>query len=194
MNATLLRFWRISRWHLKRIANGMNWQRTTAAGLLMLWAGLMGVIDLPLQRETRQIAERISGDIAHDPVGPGAVPHAPDDLTGDFVASLPAFDRCTEQLRSLNLLAEKSGVMIASAHYRYEPMPGLPITRVTVGMDVRGNEKQQRRFLQMMLNAFANLAISRLAYSKGAEESDKGALRQRLDIHMYFRANAKAST
>jgi hypothetical protein len=184
--AKLLRLWKIGCWH-SNATNRMDWQRIAMAAVLALWASLIFIIDLPLLAETRQINGQVAKQRTLDSArqrSPSAQP-APYDPTHTFIASLPAFDKCADQLRALNELAEKSGVSIASVHYRYEPLPGLPITKVAMSVDARGEEQQHRRFLQMALNTFQNLAIARLVSTRSADGASSP--RMKLDINLYFR-------
>lgn len=57
-------------------------------------------------------------------------------------------------------------------------------------MDVKGDEAQQRRFLQTTLNAFPNLSVARLAYAKNADGATK--LDQKLDVNLYYQLHPKA--
>ena len=156
MNAKLLHIWRVSRWHFAFAASRMSGQRLAASGLLCLWITVLIVIDLPLQAETRKITAQLTDDRAHGPEEP---PHAspqsaPDDITREFIVSLPAFSKSVSQLRALDELADRSGVAITSAHYRYEHLSRLPLVKVALSIVVQGEEKQQRRFLQTALNGF----------------------------------------
>lgn len=171
----------------------MSWQNAAIAGFAALWVALVIAVDFPLYTETQSLRNQLE----KNNIGKSATARrdtkqsTPFDPTHEFIASLPAFDKCTEQLRALNQLANKSGVLIASAHYRYEPVSGLPLMKAGVIMDVRGSEKQQRRFLRMILNAFPNLAISRLGYSRGTDGANN--LREKFDIDMYYKGPSNSA-
>jgi hypothetical protein len=182
------------RWHLERLADRIDWQHTAALGLFALWTALLITIDLPLRAETQRIAARLEHDSTHAPdESRVALLHsATPDLTREFVASLPHFEKCTDQVGALNLIANQSGVVVASAHYRYEQLPGLPVTKVVLAIDARGDEAQQRKFLQTALNALPNLAIARLVYTKHTDGASPVKLK--LDLSMYFQSRPKAAT
>jgi len=180
-------------WHLACVLNRVKWQHTTAMGLLALWAMLVGTIDWPLHVETRQMTLQLAQHTALEPTRPppAAQQLAPRDLTHEFMASLPGFEKYPEQLRELNLLADKSSVVIMRIDYRYEQMPALPIRKLTLRMDLRGDEAQQRRFLQATLNAIPNLSIARLAFAKSADGA--ATVEQKLDVNLYYQSRQKAS-
>jgi hypothetical protein len=180
-------------WHLACGLNRLEWQHTLGMGLLALWTTLIVTIDGPLHAETRQMASRVAAYLALEPTKtrPTTPPSARVDLTHEFVASLHEFDKYSEQLRTLNLLAEKSSVVIMRIDYRYEQMPALPIKKLTLHMDVRGDETQQRRFMQTTLNAFPNLSIARLAYAKNAAGVSR--VEQKLDVNLYYQSRPKAN-
>lgn len=171
----------------------MKWQHTTAMGLLALWATLIGTIDWPLRTETRQMTLRLARHMALEPARPRSTTQqpAPRDLTHEFTASLPEFEKYAEQLRELNVLAEKSSVVIMRIDYRYEQMPALPIKKLTLRMDIRGDEAQQRRFLQTTLNAVPNLSVARLAFAKNTDGATK--IEQKLDVNLYYRLRPRTA-
>ncbi|MFL9867544.1 hypothetical protein PQR67_25495 [Paraburkholderia fungorum] len=180
-------------WYLACVLNRVEWQHTTAMGLLALWATLIGTIDWPLQVETRQMTLRLSQHMVPEPTKPrsGAQQSTPRDVTQEFMASLPEFEKYAEQLRELNSLADKSSVVIVRIDYRYEQMPALPIRKLTLRMDVRGDEAQQRKFLQTMLNAIPNLSVARLAFIKSTDSVSK--VEQKLDVNLYYQSRQKAA-
>lgn len=180
-------------WYLACVLNRAEWQHITAMGLLALWATLIGTIDWPLHAEMRQMTLRLAQHRVQEPTRPRPATQqsAPRDLTHEFMASLPEFEKYPEQLRELNLLADKGNVVITRIDYRYEQMPALPITKLTLHMDIRGDEAQQRRFLQTTLNAFPNLSVARLAFAKSTEGATK--VEQKLDVNLYYRLRTKAS-
>ncbi|MGA7817959.1 hypothetical protein [Caballeronia sp.] len=190
MNGKKLR--QIVSWHIACGFDRLEWQTTTAVGLVILWATLICVINSPLHAETQQMKLRLAPHIALERAKPASVKpdSAPRDLTHDFVASLPEFDKHSEQLRALNSLADKNSVVITRIDYRYEQLPALPIKKLALHMDVKGDEAQQRRFLQTTLNAFPNLSVARLAYAKNADGATK--LDQKLDVNLYYQLHPKA--
>ncbi|MFL9903455.1 hypothetical protein PQR71_35885 [Paraburkholderia fungorum] len=180
-------------WYIACVLNRLKWQHTAAIGLLALWAMLIGTIDWPLHVETRRMTLRLAQHMALEPTRPrsAAQQSGPRDLTHEFMASLPEFEKYAEQLRELNLLADKSSVVIMRIDYRYEQMPALPIKKLTLHMDIRGDEAQQRRFLQTTLNALPNLSVARLAFAKSADGATK--VEQKLDVNLYYQLHPKAS-
>ncbi|MFM0015738.1 hypothetical protein PQR46_28735 [Paraburkholderia sediminicola] len=180
-------------WYLACVLNRMEWQHTTAMGLLVLWATLIGTIDWPLRAETRQMTLRLAQHMALKPTRQRSAtqPSAPRDLTHEFTASLPEFEKYSEQLRELSLLADKSSVVITRIDYRYEQIPALPIKKLILRMDIRGDEAQQRRFLQTTLNAIPNLSVARLAFAKSTDGATK--VEQKLDVNLYYQLRTKAS-
>ncbi|MEM5373096.1 hypothetical protein V4C53_44980 [Paraburkholderia azotifigens] len=193
MNAGAIRKWRIARWYLGYAANQVNWQGNVTVALLVLWVALVCTIDLPLQSETQRIAIQL-GKIGAGESGRFSREsplRRPQDPTLEFIDSLPSNTRYLEQLLALNQLADKCDVIITSVHYRYEQVSGLPITRVAMAMEVRGDEKPQHAFLQRTLNAFPNLAISRLAYTRDTDGAS--TYKQKLDVDLYFQAHPKAA-
>lgn len=184
----------IVHWYLACVLSRVKWQHITAMGLLALWAMLVGTIDWPLHVQTRQMTLQLAQHTSQEQTKPHPVAQqlAPHDLTHEFVASLPEFEKYPEQLRELNLLADKSSVVIMRIDYRYEQMPALPIRKLTLRMDIRGDEAQQRRFLQTTLNAIPNLSVARLAFAKSADGAAK--VEQKLDVNLYYQSRQKAST
>jgi hypothetical protein len=180
-------------WHLACVLNQVKWQHITAIGLLALWAMLIGTIDWPLHVQTRQMTMQPAQHTAPAPTSPRRAGQqlAPRDLTHEFLASLPEFEKYPEQLRELNLLADKSSVVIMRIDYRYEQMPALPIKKLTLRMDLKGDEAQQRRFLQTTLNAMPNLSVARLAFAKRADGT--ASVEQKLDVNLYYQLRQKAS-
>jgi hypothetical protein len=181
-------------WYIACGLDWFEWQYTIAAGLVLLWAMLTCAIDFPLHADTRQMTSRLAPHIALERARPSVakLDSAPRDLTRDFVASLPEFDKHVEQLRALNSLADKNGVVITRIDYRYEQLPVLPIRKLALRMDVKGDEAQQQSFLRTTLNAFPNLSIARLAYAKNADGAAK--LDQKLDLNLYYRLLPKAAS
>ncbi|MFL9984055.1 hypothetical protein [Paraburkholderia sediminicola] len=188
------KFWRTISWYLACVLNRVEWQHIAATGLLVLWATLIGTIDWPLHAETRQITLRLARHAALEPATPrpAAQQLAPRDLTHEFIRSLPKFEKYAEQIRELNLLAEKSSVVIVRVDYRYEQMTALPIKKLTLRMDVTGDEAQQHRFLQTTLNAIPNLSVARLAFAKSADGATT-KVEQKLDVNLYYQLPPKAS-
>ncbi|WP_287183049.1 hypothetical protein [Paraburkholderia sp.] len=107
------------------------------------------------------------------------------------MASLPEFEKYADQLRALNLLADKTRVVITRIDFRYDQVPALPVRKLALRMNVRGDEAQQRRFLQTMLNAFPNLSVARLAFAKGTDGIIQ--VEQKLDVNLYYRLRPKAA-
>jgi hypothetical protein len=180
-------------WHIACGLDRLEWQYTTAVGLVLLWATLIFAVNSPLHAETRRMTLRLASHIALERAKPGSGKPEPAarDLTRDFVASLPEFDTHPEQLRALNSLADKNSVVITRIDYRYEQLPGLPIKKLALRMDVKGDEAQQRRFLQTTLNAFPNLSVARLAYAKNTDGATR--LDQKMDVNLYYQSPPKAA-
>ncbi|MET3228364.1 UNVERIFIED_ORG: hypothetical protein ABIC54_000538 [Burkholderia sp. 1263] len=191
MNAKNLRH--MFAWYLACGLNRVQWQHTVAIGLLTLWALTISAIDLPLREETRDITSQLGPHLALEPAKPGAAEQrsTPQDPTREFAASLPKFEKYSEQLRALNVLADQAGVVITRIDYRYEHMPALPIRKLTLHMDIRGDEARQRRFLLTTLNAFANLSVARLAYVKSTD--GPATFEQKLDVNLYYQSRPKAA-
>jgi hypothetical protein len=181
-------------WYFACGLDWLEWQYTVAVGLVLLWAMLICVIDSPLHAETRQMTSRVAPHIALERAKPHSakLDSTPDDLAHDFVASLPEFNNHIEQLRALNSLADKSSVVITRIDYRYEQLPALPIRKLTLRMDVRGDEAQQHSFLRTTLNALPNLSVARLSYAKNADGAAK--VDQKLDLNLYYRLLPKAAS
>jgi hypothetical protein len=181
-------------WYIACGLDWLEWQYTIAAGLVLLWAMLICVIDSPLHAETRQMTSRVAPYIALEQAKPHSakLDSTPHNLAHDFVASLPEFNNHVEQLRALNSLADKSGVVITRIDYRYEQLPALPIRKLALRMDVRGDEAQQQSFLRTTLNALPNLSVARLSYAKNADGPAK--LDQKLDLNLYYRLLPKAAS
>jgi hypothetical protein len=181
-------------WYIACGLDWFKWQYTMALGLVVLWATLICAIDSPLHAETRQMTSRLAPHITPERAKPrmAKLDSTPHDLTRDFVTSLPEFNEHVEQVRALNLLADKNSVVITRIDYRYEQLPALPIRKLALRMDVRGDEAQQQSFLRTTLNAFPNLSVARLAYAKNAD----GAVRldQKLDLNLYYRLPPKAAS
>ena len=177
-------------WHLACGLNRVEWQHTAAMGLLALWVMLIGTIDYPLHTETRRVRLQLASRLALEPARPRSAVQqlAPRDLGREFAAALPEFEKYPEQLRALNLLADKHGVVV-SIDYRYEQMPALPIAKLALRMDVRGDEVQQRSFLQTTLNTFSNLSVARLAYAKRTD--GVATIEQKLEINLFYRSRPK---
>jgi hypothetical protein len=185
------RFWNVLAWHIASNLNRLEWRHTAALGLICLWATLIGTIDYPLYLETRHMALQRAMHLALKPVHlrPAIPQSAPSDPTSDFVTVLPEFPKYPEQLRMLNLLADRSAVVITRTEYRYEQMPALPIKKLTLRMELSGGEVQQRRFLVAALNTLPNLSVARLAYAKSTEGANK--VEQKLDINLYYRSRSQ---
>ncbi|MBN3759422.1 hypothetical protein [Burkholderia sp. Ac-20365] len=185
---------KVASWYLTCVDDRTTWRHTTAAGLAATWIALMLTIDLPLRNETRQLAAQLAheGKRHPDRLRAASPPPASSDPRLAFVESLPPFDKCTEQLRELGVLAEQSGVVLASINYRYEPVPGLPVTKVRLGVVARGGAANQRRLLQTTLNAMPNLAVARLVYTKVADGTKLVKLKLDLDMYLQSRAGTTA--
>jgi len=144
---------------------------------------LIIAIDYPLLKETRRMAMQLASIPA-----PAEARAESRNAATEFAAALPAFDAYPDQLRELNTLAGKNDVVVARVEYRYEPLATLPIKRLVIRMNVNGQDLQQRRFLRAILNAFPNLSVTRLVYTKSTDGSSK--VDQTLDIHLYYRLKA----
>jgi hypothetical protein len=188
----LLQLWKITCWY-GNATNRMDWQRVTVVAILALWMSLLLTIDLPLLKETRQIKGDLTrySAIASARTRSQSKQAVPNDSTRAFVASLPALDKSTDQLRAFDELAEKNGVIVASVHYQYEPLPGLPITKVAMNVDTHGDDQRNRRFLQMMLNDFQNLAIARIVSTRTTDGAR--IQKMKLDINLYFQNMTRTS-
>jgi hypothetical protein len=188
----LLRLWKITCWY-SNATNRMDWQRIAVVAILALWTSLLLTIDLPLLKETRQIKGDLTrySAIALAPTRSQSQQATPNDSTRAFVASLPALNKSTDQLRAFEELAEKNGVSVASVHYRYEPLPGLSIAKVAMSVDAHGDDQRNRRFLQMMLNDFQNLAIARIVSTRSTDGAR--VQKMKLDINLYFQNMTRAS-
>ncbi|QIE27508.1 hypothetical protein SBC1_56140 (plasmid) [Caballeronia sp. SBC1] len=186
---------RIVSWHIACVLDWFKWQYTIAAGLVLSWATLICAIDSPLHADTQLMTSRLAPHVAFERAKPRSAKldsSAPRDLARDFAASLPEFKEHIAQLRALNSLAEKNGVVITRIDYRYEQLPALPIRKLALRMDVRGDEAQQQSFLRTTLNTFPNLSVARLAYAKNADGAAK--LDQKLDLNLYYRLLPKAAS
>lgn len=180
-------------WYIACSVDWLEWQYTIAAGLVLLWATLICAIDYPLHADSREMTLRLAPHIVLERAKTRSTKLAstPRDLAHEFVASLPEFNEHVEQLRALNLLADKNSVVITRIDYRYEQLPALPIRKLALRMDVIGDEAQQQSFLRTTLNAFPNLSVARLAYAKNADGVAK--LDQKLDLNLYYRLLQKAA-
>ncbi|AOK62453.1 hypothetical protein WK43_03160 [Burkholderia ubonensis] len=175
--------WRCS-WLLNQLKTG----QIAAASLIVLWASLVITVDFPLLRETRQMTMQLTSIPEPKRARPAALDTAPRYSAKDFIVALPEYDTYPDQLRDLNVLADKSGVVVTRVDYQYVTLTALPIERLVMHMAIKGTDLQQRRFLQAMLNTFPNLSIARLAYAKNPNDSMK--IEQKLDIHLYYRTKA----
>lgn len=184
--------WRLISWHLACGLNRVEWRHSAGAGLLGLWILLIGTVDLPLHAEIQRATLQLAPYLALQSSKPASAmkPITRRDVSTEFAAALPEFEKYPEQLRALNALADRAGVALVRVDYRYEPLPALPIIALSLQIDLRGEEVQQRKFLQAALDAFANLAIARLAYAKGADGTPK--VEQKLQVDLYYRARPKA--
>jgi len=177
-------------WRWAWALNRVDSIHIVAVGLLALWASLILTIDYPLLRETQQMSLQLAS-IPEPAYGPTTASKSePRNSVDAFYAALPEFDTYPDQLRALNALAEKSGVVIERVDFQYEPLTKLPIKKLAMRMFITGTAAQQRRFLPALLNAFPNLSIARLAYSKSTDGSMK--IDQKLDVHLYYRSKAAA--
>ncbi|KVM51464.1 hypothetical protein WJ58_21700 [Burkholderia ubonensis] len=175
--------WRCS-WLLNQLKTG----QIAAASLIVLWTSLVITVDYPLLRETRQMTMQLTSIPEPKRERPAALDTVPRYSAKDFIVALPEYDTYPDQLRDLNILADKSGVVIMRVDYQYVTLTALPIERLVMRMAIKGTDLQQRRFLQAMLNTFPNLSIARLAYAKNPNDSMK--IEQKLDIHLYYRMKA----
>src|SRR6266404_9244910 len=121
-------------WYLACSMNRAEWQHTTAISLLALWAALIAAVDWPLRAETRQMTWQLTRQAASALTQPRPTtpPSAPRDLTHEFVRSLPEFEKYADQLRALNLLADKTSVVVTRVDYRYDQLPALPVKRLAL--------------------------------------------------------------
>ncbi|WP_155629819.1 hypothetical protein [Burkholderia stagnalis] len=175
--------WRCS-WLLNQLETG----QIVAASLIVLWASLVITVDYPLLRDTRQMTMQLTSIPEPKRERPATLDAVPRYSAKDFIVALPEYDTYPDHLRDLNILADKSGVVITRVDYQYVTLTALPIERLVMRMAIKGTDLQQRRFLQAMLNTFPNLSIARLAYSKNPSDSTK--IEQKLDIHLYYRTKA----
>jgi hypothetical protein len=176
-------------WHVRYVLDLVEWRHIAALGLLSFLALTLFCVDYPLYRETRALSFQVTASRArsatNDNSKASSTDQKPRDTATEFVASLPAYETYPRQLSTLTELAEKNGIAILRIAYRYEPVPELPIRKLTLNMDLSGSEAQLRGLLSTMLNSVPNLAIARLAYTKAV---DPGAsVEQRLDISLYYR-------
>jgi len=176
--------WQVLSWRCAWALDQLRPAHLVVAGLFGLWASSIIAIDYPLLRETRQMAMQLASISEPAQERTATAKTQPPNVAKEFAAALPKFDAYPDQLRALNTLADKNGVVIARVDYRYEPLKALPIKRLAMRMHIEGQDLQQRRFLQAMLNAFPNLSIARLAYTKSADGSPK--IDQMLEIHLYY--------
>jgi hypothetical protein len=190
MTMSRQRILQVVSWRGTWLLNRLKSPHITVTALLALWALLIGTIDYPLFKETRRMALQLASIPAPAPVRPAARQAGPRNLAKEFAATLPEFDAYPDQLRDLHTLADKHGIVITRADYRYELLAELPIEKLAMHMDINGPDEAHRRFLQAMLNALPNLSIARLAYAKSTDGSTK--VEQKLDIHLYYRARAAA--
>ncbi|WP_124823692.1 hypothetical protein [Burkholderia stagnalis] len=175
-------------WRCSWLLNQLRTCQIAAASLIVLWALLVSTVDYPLLRETRQMTMQLTSIPEPKRERPAAVDTEPQHLAKEFIAAMPEYDMYPEQLRDLNVLADKTGVVVTRVDYQYVTLMALPIKRLVMRMAVKGADVQQRRFLQAMLNTFPNLSIARLAYSRNPNDSMKSE--QKLDIHLYYRTKA----
>lgn len=175
-------------WSCSVLLNHLTTSQIVAVSLIALWTSLVIAVDYPLLRETQRMTTQLRPTpeaAQRQPTERSAERH---DVAKGFVASLPDYDAYPAQLRDLNILADKSGVVVTRADYQYEALTAAPIKRLTMRMATTGAEAQQRRFLQAMLNTFPNLSVARLAYSKAPNDSAK--VEQKLEVHLYYRIKA----
>ncbi|WP_175873180.1 hypothetical protein [Burkholderia sp. BCC0397] len=180
--------WQVLSWRCAWALDQLRAAHLVVAGLLALWASLIIAIDYPLLRETRQMAMQLASIPEPAQEQSTAAKTQPPNAAKEFAATLPEFDAYPDELRELNTLADKSGVVVARVDYRYDPLKALPIKRLVMRMDIKGQDLQQRRFLQVMLNTFPNLSIARLAYTKSTDGSLN--VDQMLEIHLYYQLKA----
>lgn len=176
--------WQVLSWRCAWAVDQLRPAHLVVAGLFALWTSLTIAIDYPLLAETRQMTMQLASIPEPAQERPTAAKSQPSNVAKEFAAALPKLDAYPDQLRELNTLADKNGVVVARVDYRYEPLKALPINRLVMRMDIKGENLQQRRFLQAMLNAFPNLSIARLAYTKRTDGSLK--IDQMLEIHLYY--------
>lgn len=181
------RSWAIFCWYLRYGVNRLERQHIFVIGLFLLWTMMLTFVDWPLHVENGRLdSQRLIFTQLHakhrKPVSQDAPPQ---DLTKEFTASLPISGKYSEQLRALIDMADKYGVTVSRIDYKYELLPALPIQRLALRMQASASELQQRRFMRAALNAFANLAIARLAYAKGKEAAVNAEYR--LEINLYYR-------
>jgi hypothetical protein len=181
--------WQRVCWQCSALLGQLSAIHIAAAGLMVLWASLLIMIDYPLHRDTQHMTAQLAAlprPAHHRPV---ARPERRD-VAAQFAATLPAFATYPDQLRELNRLADTHGVVITRIDYQYAALTPLPIRRLMMRMAIRGADLSQRRFLQAMLNTLPNLSIARLAYAKAPNDTLKVELK--LEVCLYY--PSKAST
>lgn len=181
------RSWRLSVWRLRHTMHGAEWHHLTVIGFLSFWALVTATINYPLYVETRQLTSQFSTYSVPNMKDPGPTAHERNtrDIAKEFVASLPVSESYPVQLRALAQLADKTAVVVTRVDYRYEDIPALSVRKLTLHLELRGGEAQQRRLLQTALNTFPNLSVVRLSYTKGTDPGSN--VEEKLDINLYYR-------
>lgn len=178
---------RVATWYGKAWLDQLTPLQIVAISFVVMWLATVAMIDYPLLLDTRQLAIQSAASAKSAREHPASKTVARRYIEKDFIATLPEYETYPDTLRDVDMLADKSGVIIKRVDYQHAGLTGLPIKRVVMRMALKGSEVQFRRFLQAMLNSYPNLSIVRLAYAKAANAPDK--IEQKLDVNLYYRTS-----
>lgn len=177
------------RWEMARIGSAMGPAELVAVSLLVLWIGLHVEVLAPLgaqaDAQTAQL-EGLQQDRGQQLRVSGRGRLRGTDTRQDFLAFLPAESRCETQLLALHQLADHGALQMGRVDYHAEPVTGLPVTRLSLRVELRGTYAAQRQFLHGVLAELPNLAVQRLSLKKAEGAGDSVFLQ--IEASLYFRA------
>lgn len=108
---------------------------------------------------------------------------------GNLLAILPPQAAREQQLKKLGTVATQAGVAWVGSEYQTQILTGLPVTRTTLQLSVRGRYPALRIFLRDLLVLHPNLAVTQLGIEGGAGDNDLPTLS--LQSQLYFRADTE---
>lgn len=175
------------RWELQRGWAALGVAELLAVALLLLWGGLHWQVSRPLAALAAAQDERLQTlQAAQHALRPGAGGQAP----ASPMEVLPPESARDAQLILLHKLAERQQLLLKRVAYRAEPVPALPLQRLSVSLVLQGSYVAQRQFLHALLEAAPNLAVEQLALEKGDAPGD--GMSMQLQAALYYRQGSTA--
>lgn len=186
--ARLDRSWLRLQWEIRRVWQRVGWVDFAAAAAVGFCAGLILLVNNPLERQVR----RLSAQSALSSAGAGAANHSSSPAQGGaegrpqaFMAFLPPVQEREEQLQRIHALAQESRVELSRIEYGHSTLKHLPGDRLTLQLTIVADYDAYRKFLHGLLMTLPNLAIDRVSTESAAGQAAR--VNVRLESSLYYR-------